>query len=477
MGIDRNSFLQDWPSSLKKPSFTELSRTPCLTFAVHQADIKKALGRGHRRVAAAHSDLFFLFSAREVSWVPVLLLLPVASILLPPPSSDVYVCLFQWVGPWRFWLLWLDSLQLCWASHAIRLWLGRFLEFFHCSSSGLCRGALGRLLPQALLRLSLAGAMFRGDAAAHWNTHGCNQCKWCGRPDSLTHRYWECCQWLMFWKTSWRQPSLGCTSNFLKFWHCAASLGHRLGDVFSDGSCCCGWPLSATMGISNKWCPCSWSPARAGAADRWPFRLGSDSGHQARSRRVLRWTTLGLRWLLRVGKPGLNGRWDLFYGTREICPPSVFLQVCWKSSGVVVGIWKLTGFFAIPWGGWCLQYVEQWLGKTLKNIAPGRNVNWKIYPWLGLVPAWHLQDGNHLYRMSTFCERITQNESLPTPSRHARWKVVFLQPVFGPCYLHRLLAPKLRALRNKCQKIARHQLQHKIIRWVHRMCKALISWE
>eukprot|EP00435_Cladocopium_sp_Y103_P022982 s4739_g5.t1 len=44
---------------------------------------------------------------------------------------------------------------------------------------------------QCLLRLSLAGALYTQDAHSNWNSgDGC--CKWCGRVDSLYHRYYEC---------------------------------------------------------------------------------------------------------------------------------------------------------------------------------------------------------------------------------------------------------------------------------------------
>ena len=46
---------------------------------------------------------------------------------------------------------------------------------------------------QAYLRLSLSGGLFTQDAHSHWNDqHG--GCKWCGQPDSLQHRYFECPQ-------------------------------------------------------------------------------------------------------------------------------------------------------------------------------------------------------------------------------------------------------------------------------------------
>ncbi|CAL1173968.1 unnamed protein product [Cladocopium goreaui] len=51
-----------------------------------------------------------------------------------------------------------------------------------------------RALPpdqQALMRLSLAGGLYTQDAHKHWNdTQG--TCKWCGQPDSLEHRYFQC---------------------------------------------------------------------------------------------------------------------------------------------------------------------------------------------------------------------------------------------------------------------------------------------
>ena len=47
---------------------------------------------------------------------------------------------------------------------------------------------------RALLRLSLAGAMFTGDWTYHWTQTGHNQCQWCGESDSLRHRYWKCIQ-------------------------------------------------------------------------------------------------------------------------------------------------------------------------------------------------------------------------------------------------------------------------------------------
>ena len=48
---------------------------------------------------------------------------------------------------------------------------------------------------QAYLRLSLAGGLFTQDAHSHWNEQG-GGCKWCGQPDSLQHRYFECPQTL-----------------------------------------------------------------------------------------------------------------------------------------------------------------------------------------------------------------------------------------------------------------------------------------
>ena len=47
---------------------------------------------------------------------------------------------------------------------------------------------------RALLRLSLAGAMFTGDWTYHWTQSGRTQCQWCGEEDSLQHRYWKCVQ-------------------------------------------------------------------------------------------------------------------------------------------------------------------------------------------------------------------------------------------------------------------------------------------
>ena len=48
---------------------------------------------------------------------------------------------------------------------------------------------------QAYMRISLAGGLFTQDAHSHWNEQG-GGCKWCGQPDSLQHRYFECPQTL-----------------------------------------------------------------------------------------------------------------------------------------------------------------------------------------------------------------------------------------------------------------------------------------
>ena len=47
---------------------------------------------------------------------------------------------------------------------------------------------------RAMMRLGLAGAMFTGDTTFHWSETGSINCKWCGQPDSLLHRYWKCPQ-------------------------------------------------------------------------------------------------------------------------------------------------------------------------------------------------------------------------------------------------------------------------------------------
>ena len=52
-----------------------------------------------------------------------------------------------------------------------------------------------RLMNRVCCRLSLAGALFTQNAHAHWN-EGDGGCKWCGLPDSLYHRYYECCNTL-----------------------------------------------------------------------------------------------------------------------------------------------------------------------------------------------------------------------------------------------------------------------------------------
>ena len=44
---------------------------------------------------------------------------------------------------------------------------------------------------QALFRLSLTGGFFTADAQTHW-TDADPVCKWCGAPDSVRHRVWEC---------------------------------------------------------------------------------------------------------------------------------------------------------------------------------------------------------------------------------------------------------------------------------------------
>ena len=49
---------------------------------------------------------------------------------------------------------------------------------------------------QALYRLNLAGGSFTADFTFHWSDSGSSSCKWCGKPDSLKHRFWECPQTL-----------------------------------------------------------------------------------------------------------------------------------------------------------------------------------------------------------------------------------------------------------------------------------------
>ena len=44
---------------------------------------------------------------------------------------------------------------------------------------------------QALYRLTLTGGFFTADAQSHW-TEEAPTCKWCGSPDSIRHRVWEC---------------------------------------------------------------------------------------------------------------------------------------------------------------------------------------------------------------------------------------------------------------------------------------------
>ena len=47
---------------------------------------------------------------------------------------------------------------------------------------------------QSLYRLNLAGGSFTADFTFHWTDSGCSECKWCGQPDSLFHRFWRCPQ-------------------------------------------------------------------------------------------------------------------------------------------------------------------------------------------------------------------------------------------------------------------------------------------
>ena len=47
---------------------------------------------------------------------------------------------------------------------------------------------------QALYRLNLAGGSFTADFSFHWTDSGSSECKWCGAPDSLNHRFWLCPQ-------------------------------------------------------------------------------------------------------------------------------------------------------------------------------------------------------------------------------------------------------------------------------------------
>ena len=46
---------------------------------------------------------------------------------------------------------------------------------------------------QALIRLSLAGGLFTESYKSKW-TDQTDACRWCGQPDHLRHRYWECPQ-------------------------------------------------------------------------------------------------------------------------------------------------------------------------------------------------------------------------------------------------------------------------------------------
>ena len=57
------------------------------------------------------------------------------------------------------------------------------------------RRAIDALQPdqQALLRLGLSGGLFTQNADSHWNGES-DRCKWCGQPDSLEHRYFQCPQ-------------------------------------------------------------------------------------------------------------------------------------------------------------------------------------------------------------------------------------------------------------------------------------------
>ena len=45
---------------------------------------------------------------------------------------------------------------------------------------------------QTLFRLGLSGGSFTADLTYHWSSHGRDSCQWCGAPDSLFHRYWQC---------------------------------------------------------------------------------------------------------------------------------------------------------------------------------------------------------------------------------------------------------------------------------------------
>ena len=58
---------------------------------------------------------------------------------------------------------------------------------------GPARQLLAKLPPDraALLRLGLVGGFFTEDANSHW-TSSQGLCKWCGQPDSLRHRFWNC---------------------------------------------------------------------------------------------------------------------------------------------------------------------------------------------------------------------------------------------------------------------------------------------
>ena len=168
-----------------------------------------------------------------------------------------------------------------------------------CVDTTLTRRTLAALPPdeQCLLRLSLAGGLFTQNAHAHWNEgDGC--CKWCGMPDSLHHRYYECCNTLDL-RTKLAPEVVACLgllpdAMVLRSWailpptHLAwlrlldsipsavPSLAgwFRVGvvnEVFTDGSCL--WQSDPSLRVA------SWGAVLAGTfSDTWNLQHGGVLG-------------------------------------------------------------------------------------------------------------------------------------------------------------------------------------------------------
>ena len=88
-------------------------------------------------------------------------------------------------------------LQLAWHQR-VAAQVAHRLDFQGLDWVDVCttRRILAKLPPplQTLFRLGLAGGSFTADFKCHWSPSGSDTCQWCGKPDSLYHRYWRCPQ-------------------------------------------------------------------------------------------------------------------------------------------------------------------------------------------------------------------------------------------------------------------------------------------